>query len=219
MDSINRAWTLLFGAQGPVDTDWVRLTEPVFGGVSPVQVFNDADPSIRGWLVEATVRAALRSTYREQILASDPLNTYALPLSGETAHFSTTLSGGAVYPADPDYGLAVYSNTVSYELEVVEGGYLVVSVDGVAIGTTISTTSRLINLMFVGTSVVNLVVPADAPSAMSFTITGKVLPSEPPLVIVKRRTILAFPGRGFETWPVVELMGWLVTSSLEGRYA
>lgn len=46
-------------------------------------VFNDEDANIRGWLVESALKLALQSSYKDKLLAIDPLNTYDIPLNGK----------------------------------------------------------------------------------------------------------------------------------------
>lgn len=87
---VNKIWTVLDGTFEDVhpDGDWRRYTSndifiPNEKRKLASNVFNDADPHIRGWLVESALRIALQSSYRYRLLEQDPLNTYDIPLNGE----------------------------------------------------------------------------------------------------------------------------------------
>lgn len=81
----NITWGLLHGAANTGEP-WVRgsgCTPGFHGRDAKVRaLFPDLDPSIRGWLVETFVQAALLSSWRKELLDLDGLNTYFDPLEG-----------------------------------------------------------------------------------------------------------------------------------------
>lgn len=214
--TVNRAWSLLFGEPGTPAADWIRYTEVAVPAGSVAGVFTDTDLHIRGWLVEAAIRAALLSSYKDTVLSLDPVNSYDYPLAGETAFFTTTLENGGVIPTVMDHTLGVYEKTVPYEITVVEGGYTLVSIDSVVVNVSVVTDTRMLNIPFTGTGLVNLIIPAVATGTLTFSITGKVLPASTPLSIICERVLKAYPGNGFEKWPTLEIMGWLAVKALGG---
>ena len=50
-------------------------------------MFPFPDPNVRGWVVEAAIQLALRSSHGETILSLDPHNTYDAPLVGKHCFF------------------------------------------------------------------------------------------------------------------------------------
>lgn len=214
--TVNKAWSLLFDEAGTSTGDWIRYTEPAVSTVKVTGVFTDTDLHIRGWLVEAAVQASLLSSYGDAIRSLDPMNSYRYPLAGETASFTTTLSNGGVIPDTVDRSLGVYETTVPYVIDVVEGGYVITSINAVPVSLHIDTDSRMISLPFTTESAVGLVIPAGTTGTLSFSVTGKILPADTPLSIIRERALKAYPGNGFSRWPTLELMGWIVSTSLGG---
>lgn len=215
---LNRAWAVLFGATGNTGADWVRPVGIATRHPDASKVFTDADQSVRGWLVEATIQAALLSTYRDRILLDDSVNSYGYALTGETAFFSTTLTNSGVFPQVIDYSMDAYATTIPYVIAVVPGGYTVVSVDGVVLNEPIVTTSRLISLTFSGSTLIYAAMPTSAEGTLEFEVTGKVLPNETPLSIVRKRLLAVFAGHGMEQWPTIELAGWFVNHVIGGPH-
>lgn len=112
----NILWGLLHGDANSGEP-WVRGSgcTPGYHGRSEKAktVFYDKDPSIRGWLVETLVQAALLSSYKNSILELDSLNTYFDALEGPyTRLYSGTpivfVEKPEVAPSD------VYKRSVSY---------------------------------------------------------------------------------------------------------
>lgn len=87
---VNKIWTILDGVLEDVHPvgDWRRYTSnDIFVSDDKKKlvaaVFNDEDANIRGWLVESALKLALQSSYKDRLLAIDPLNTYDIPLNGK----------------------------------------------------------------------------------------------------------------------------------------
>ena len=123
MTRYNILWGILHGGSDTT-TEWVRGTSERLGfngrDKAAKALFPDRDDSLRGWLVETFVRAALTSMKRDAILALDPVNTYKSPLSDPDRRLFTTRSNFAganplpvmmaVQPSDS----AWYSRTVRF---------------------------------------------------------------------------------------------------------
>lgn len=207
--TMNRLWTMFQGRYGDAADDWIRITESTPGGAGVRAIFSESDANIRGWLVETAVQAALQSSYRTNILRLDPVNSYVFPLRGETLRFDTDLVGGAVFPYVTDHRTWQYRQTASYSLDLTAETWAATLADGTSSSGTIDLAGRRLTLPFRGTGSITLGLPTGAEGSLEFTVTGRILPSEPPLSILRARLMGQFPSNGFERWPTTEMLGWL----------
>jgi hypothetical protein len=95
MTRFNILWGVLHGGSDKT-TDWVRGTSEKLGlsgrGKAATALLPDKDDSVRGWLAETVIRAALLSGVADDIMALDPANTYSTPLSDPPKRLFTTRS-------------------------------------------------------------------------------------------------------------------------------
>lgn len=137
----NILWGLLHGDANSGEP-WVRGSgcTPGYHGRSDKAkaVFYDKDPSIRGWLVETFVQAAMLSSYKNRILELDSLNTYFDALEGPYKRlYSGTpqvfVENPKVAPSD------IYKRSVRYTIDGDSPSYTVTYMrsDGVSDETTV----------------------------------------------------------------------------------
>lgn len=214
--TLNRTWGLLFGGAGTKADDWIRPSDPAVpvGGASGALAV--ADPNIRGWLVEAVVQAALRSSWRGFLEKADPVNTYDLPLLGETAAFTTDPEGWGVIPDVLDRNKEVYRTEAVYTVDATPGNRALLTADEIPVNTPAEEGSRAIPAPFAEEGLIRIVVPVWAAGEVTVTVTGRVLPKGPPLDKARRMIIGKYPGRGLDSWPTQEIMGWLAAKALGG---
>lgn len=114
----NITWGLLHGDAGS-GAPWVRgsgCTPGYHGRDARVKaLLPDRDPSIRGWLVETLVQAALLSSYKNELLELDSLNTYFDQLNGPDIRLYSNKVG--VFIDDPTAEPSdVFQRSVEYTI-------------------------------------------------------------------------------------------------------
>ena len=91
----NILWGILHGGSDKT-SDWTRGTSEKLGlsgrGGIAQSLLPDRDDSVRGWLAETVIRAALMSGAANEILTLDPVNTYSIPLTDPGTRLFTTRS-------------------------------------------------------------------------------------------------------------------------------
>jgi hypothetical protein len=102
MNKFNIAWGLLHGGSTTAK-DWIRGTSMKIGYNGREEAVRallfEEDDSIRGWMTEALLQAAIASSRGKEILAIDSLNTYANKLSG--SHLALKCSSPLIFVERP----------------------------------------------------------------------------------------------------------------------
>ena len=127
MNKFNIAWGLLHGGSDTAK-DWIRGTSMKIGYNGREDAVRtllfEKDDSIRGWLTEALLQAAIASSRGRAILAIDSLNTYANKLKG--THLALKCSSPLIFVERPSlkssnsysrevkYTVSPYNNTNNY---------------------------------------------------------------------------------------------------------
>lgn len=126
---LNKIWSLLDSSNTEIDTELAFRRKVIPNQVyisaekkaALADIFKETDPSIRGWLVEAALRAALNSSYADRLMEFDPINTYDIPIIDDFNTFSYTPKNITIIPIVIDAPSLVYQTDATLTLE--EGEY------------------------------------------------------------------------------------------------
>lgn len=191
MNRFNIAWGLLHGGS-TTTSDWVRGTseKPGYNGREEAvkALLYDKDDSIRGWMTEALLQAAIASSRGQKILELDPLNTYANKLNG--AHLALKCSSSLIFVERPSLKNSdTYSREVRYTVTSGNNGNYTVNwaaSDGSIGSKYVSDSDAGANLPFFDGKVVLRGIYT-ASTLDYFTVTLKLLPLINPVEELERR--------------------------------
>lgn len=196
---VNKTWSILFQRANMERGDWLRICPDGLSGVGDTSIhlaevmFPFPDPNVRGWVVEAAIQLALRSSHGETILSLDPHNTYDAPLVGKHCFFEVA-KGWAVTSTAVNRSLSRYHQSAIVSLNPDTGAYAVQGADGSSLSGTATPIGRTYTLPFTSSSMVEVTLPFDENlltpdpgngNAVLFTVKGRVLPHGPAARLVK----------------------------------
>ena len=140
-----------------------------------------ADPNIRGWLVEAAVQMALLSTFREGLLAMDRYNSYHLHARGSSAKCGLGTPGGSAVFLSVDRGLWRYHQRAVANIDTATGSYSAELADGTTFTGVAAPAGRTYSpIQFTRSSQVAVTLPAGTPAGIaSVVVQARVLPDGP----------------------------------------
>lgn len=190
MNNFNIAWGLLHGGSIK-SSDWIRGTSMKMGyngrEEAVKRILPEKDDSIRGWMTEAFLQAAIASSRGAEIKKLDPLNTYDNKLHG--THLALRCSSSQIFVERPSL-----KNSDYYEREV----KYVITKDGTTYTITwtasdsssgvkvLVSTDGSLNLPFFDGKVV-LKGATTAATLPYFTVSMKFLPLVNPVEILEQR--------------------------------
>ena len=219
MTALNRIWAAFFGEGITRPDDWVRPHDPAQSHQAlTAGIFADRDPNIRGWLVEAAVQMALRSSFRSRLLEADGCNSYGQPLQGLHTEFLVDRPDMQVFPEAVNRDLGIYRQRASLELLVDDGAVMLsgTGADGSSLTGGLTAAGRLLSgVPYVEGGTVSLALP-DGEETVSVGIHAVVLPAGPPSSIFRERFLGRVGGGEYSQWPVAEMAGWLALQAVGG---
>lgn len=193
---INKLWSMLFRDVPIPSGDWLRNGGTAVAVSSTAltlirTILPDTDLHIRGWLTEAWIQLALRSTYKNALLAADPENNYNICVLGEHAHFSVTFPSlenkGAVVATTVNREVTRYRHVAECIIDAATGNYTTV-LNGVSVsGVGVIEGRTFHGITFNEGTTLDMTIPVDSGATVNAIITGRILPKGPAGRILSER--------------------------------